>query len=81
MEDYGEYVPPDAVAANGMTGAEMHNYYPLLYHRAGYRYARSKPRPIVSSSARAGRVSTRTRESCGAETPRRTGDSTDSPPR
>ena len=35
MEDYGEYVPPDAVAANGMTGAEMHNYYPLLYHRGG----------------------------------------------
>ena len=47
MEDYGEYVLPDSVAANGMTGAEMHNYYPLLYHRGGYRYARSKPRPIV----------------------------------
>jgi alpha-glucosidase (family GH31 glycosyl hydrolase) len=47
MEDYGEYAPPDSVAANGMTGAQMHNYYPVLYHRAGFRYARSKKRPVV----------------------------------
>lgn len=32
--DFGEDVPADAVFANGMTGAEMHNLYPLLYNRA-----------------------------------------------
>ena len=47
MEDYGEYAPPDSLAANGMTGAEMHNYYPVLYHRGGYRYARAKDRPVI----------------------------------
>jgi alpha-glucosidase (family GH31 glycosyl hydrolase) len=47
MEDYGEYAPPDSVAANGMSGAQMHNYYPVLYHRAGHRYARSKGRPVI----------------------------------
>ncbi|MQA73303.1 MAG: hypothetical protein GEU88_02940 [Solirubrobacterales bacterium] len=47
MEDYGEYVPPDSVAANGMIGAQMPNYYPVVYHRAGTRYANSKKRPLV----------------------------------
>jgi alpha-glucosidase len=47
MEDYGEYVPPDSLAANGMTGAELHNYYPVLYHGAGMRYARKKERPLI----------------------------------
>ena len=32
--DFGEDVPADAVFANGMTGAEIHNLYPLLYNRA-----------------------------------------------
>lgn len=32
--DFGEDIPADAVFANGMTGAEMHNLYPLLYNRA-----------------------------------------------
>jgi alpha-D-xyloside xylohydrolase len=32
--DFGEDVPADAVFANGMSGAEMHNLYPLLYNRA-----------------------------------------------
>jgi alpha-glucosidase (family GH31 glycosyl hydrolase) len=39
MEDYGEYVPPDAQA--------VHNAYPVLYHRSGRRFARSQPRPIA----------------------------------
>ena len=47
MEDYGEYTPPDSVAANGMTGAQMHNYYPVPYHCAGYRFASSRDRPIT----------------------------------
>ncbi len=32
--DFGEDIPADAVFANGKTGAEMHNVYPLLYNRA-----------------------------------------------
>jgi alpha-glucosidase (family GH31 glycosyl hydrolase) len=47
MEDYGEYAPPDSAAANGMTGAEMHNFYPVAYHRAGFRYVKSKSRPVI----------------------------------
>ncbi len=47
MEDYGEYTPPDALAANGQTGKQMHNRYPVLYHRQGMRYADSKDRPVI----------------------------------
>ena len=32
--DFGESVPPDAVAHNGMTGERLHNLYPLLYNDA-----------------------------------------------
>lgn len=32
--DFGEAVPEDALFANGKTGREMHNAYPLLYNRA-----------------------------------------------
>ncbi|MBN1352009.1 alpha-xylosidase [candidate division KSB1 bacterium] len=31
--DMGESVPEDAIFHNGMTGAEMHNLYPLLYNK------------------------------------------------
>jgi len=34
--DYGEYVPKDAVFANGKSGKSMHNLYPYLYNRAVY---------------------------------------------
>lgn len=34
MVDYGEYVPPDTVAYNGMTGREMHNFYAYSYGKA-----------------------------------------------
>jgi alpha-glucosidase (family GH31 glycosyl hydrolase) len=34
MEDYGEYVPPDAVLADGTSGVEGHNAYCTDYHRA-----------------------------------------------
>ena len=47
MEDFGEYTPPDAHAANGETGATMHNAYPVHYHRAGYEFARRQGRPII----------------------------------
>ena len=32
--DFGESVPADAVAHNGMTGETLHNLYPLLYNDA-----------------------------------------------
>jgi len=32
--DFGENVPADAVAHNGMTGERLHNLYPLLYNDA-----------------------------------------------
>jgi alpha-D-xyloside xylohydrolase len=31
--DFGEEIPEDARFANGLTGAEMHNPYPLLYQK------------------------------------------------
>ncbi|MGH7750223.1 MAG: TIM-barrel domain-containing protein, partial [Candidatus Dormibacteria bacterium] len=34
MEDFGEYTPLDAVAADGSTGVAAHNGYPTDYHRA-----------------------------------------------
>jgi alpha-D-xyloside xylohydrolase len=34
--DFGEMAPEDAVFANGLTGRQMHNLYPLLYNRAVY---------------------------------------------
>jgi alpha-glucosidase (family GH31 glycosyl hydrolase) len=36
MYDFGEYIPMDAVFANGMTGVEAHNIYPLLYEKAAH---------------------------------------------
>ena len=47
MEDFGEYTPPDSRHANGMSGAQMHNHYPVPYHRAGWEFARRAPRPIA----------------------------------
>jgi alpha-D-xyloside xylohydrolase len=39
MEDFGEYTPLDLVSADGTPGPQMHNRYPVLYHRAGRRAA------------------------------------------
>ena len=47
MEDFGEYTPLDSVSANGMGGDEMHNLYPVLYHRSTHRYARTQERPVA----------------------------------
>ena len=47
MEDFGEYTPLDAQHANGMSGEQMHNYYPVPYHRAGWEFARRQQRPIA----------------------------------
>ena len=36
MADFGEYIPVDAVFANGKTGKEMHNIYPALWAKCNY---------------------------------------------
>lgn len=36
MYDFGEYVQPETVGANGMTGEELHNLYPVLYDKAAH---------------------------------------------
>lgn len=47
MEDFGEYTPLDSTSHNGMSGRQMHNLYPVLYHRSSYRYARTQKRPVA----------------------------------
>ena len=47
MEDFGEYTPLDSRSANGMTGEQMHNYYPVLYHRASWEFASQQGRPVA----------------------------------
>jgi alpha-glucosidase (family GH31 glycosyl hydrolase) len=44
MLDLGELIPTDAVLADGTTGAQSHNRYPLLYARAAWESA-SRVRP------------------------------------
>ena len=60
MEDFGEYTPLDSRSANGMTGAQMHNLYPvqLPLRRLRVRARRSRGRSRASS-ARAGPASRR----------------------
>ncbi|MBN2492986.1 MAG: glycoside hydrolase family 31 protein [Deltaproteobacteria bacterium] len=38
MYDFGEYVQPDVVSHSGMSGEELHNLYPVLYHKAAFDY-------------------------------------------
>lgn len=54
--DFGEYLPEDAVAADGRSGAAAHNPYPLGYQRAvaGAFDAVGKPPVLWSRSAWAG---------------------------
>lgn len=40
--DFGEQAPVDAVYADGRSGLEMHNLYPLLYNRAAFELTQSK---------------------------------------
>jgi len=43
MYDFGEYVQSDAVAANGMTGEELHNLYPVIYAKAAHDHMEASP--------------------------------------
>jgi alpha-glucosidase (family GH31 glycosyl hydrolase) len=47
MEDFGEYTPLDSRSANGMSGEQMHNLYPVLYHCASWEFAREQQRPVA----------------------------------
>jgi len=40
--DYGEAVPTDAVFADGRSGEQVHNLYPLLYNKATYEVMREE---------------------------------------
>ena len=41
MYDYAEYIDPDNVFRNGMTGKGFHNTYTNEYHKAAYNYLTS----------------------------------------
>ena len=46
--DFGEEIPVDALFANGKTGREMRNAYPLLYHKATFEaVAECTDRPVL----------------------------------
>jgi alpha-glucosidase (family GH31 glycosyl hydrolase) len=47
MEDFGEYMPVDAVGADGLDGSAAHNLHPVGYHCAAWDFARRQRRPIV----------------------------------
>ncbi len=53
--DFAEEIPEDARFANGMTGAEMHNPYPLLYQRESFEATQAAhgPRAVAWSRSAA----------------------------
>ena len=74
MEDFGEYTPPDAVFSDGRNGAEMHNRYPVLYHRTSTEHTAAPGRRLRGlHPVRAITASSRTRAPSGAATRPRTG--------
>lgn len=44
MQDFGEYVQTNQYGANGMSGEELHNLYPVLYDKAVYDKMENGPR-------------------------------------
>ncbi len=44
MYDFGEYVQPDTLARNGMSGEQFHNLYSVLYQQAAHDYLEAGPR-------------------------------------
>ena len=45
MYDYGEYVDPQNLFADGRTGYEVHNDYPNIYHEAAYEVVHEFEQP------------------------------------
>ena len=52
--DFGEQVPEDAVFADGRTGAELHNLYPVLYNQITWEVVREYDGILLARSAWAG---------------------------
>jgi len=48
--DFAEEIPADAVFANGLTGVEMHNPYPLLYQKEVFDATRARADRVVAWS-------------------------------
>ena len=48
--DFAEEIPADAVFANGLTGAEMHNPYPLLFQKEVFEATRARADRVVAWS-------------------------------
>jgi alpha-D-xyloside xylohydrolase len=48
--DFAEEIPVDAVFANGLTGAEMHNPYPLLFQKEVFDATRARAERVVAWS-------------------------------
>ncbi len=48
--DFAEEIPADAVFANGLTGAEMHNPYPLFYQKEVFDATRARADRVVAWS-------------------------------
>ncbi|MGB9857754.1 MAG: alpha-xylosidase [Dictyoglomaceae bacterium] len=40
--DFGEEIPEDVIAYNGMRGEELHNYYPFLYNQTVYEVVKEE---------------------------------------
>ena len=47
MEDFGEYTPLDARAADGSTGSALHNDYPRQYHCGAFAGVAGSPRGLA----------------------------------
>jgi alpha-D-xyloside xylohydrolase len=48
--DFAEEIPADAVFANGLTGAEMHNPYPLLFQKEVFDATHARAKRVVAWS-------------------------------
>jgi len=48
--DFAEEIPTDAVFANGLTGAELHNPYPLLFQKEVFEATRARADRVVAWS-------------------------------
>jgi sulfoquinovosidase len=54
MEDFGEYIPPDARLADGSTGLEHHNRYCDVYHAASHALTWPRRGPDFAQFVRCG---------------------------
>lgn len=50
MEDFGEYMPDDALSADGTPGTQMHNRYVEEYHAAAREFEVRAQRPLLRYS-------------------------------